>query len=45
MMGAWLNPIDAERLGVVEGDLVRLYNEQGTLQMPVYLDEGISLKR
>ncbi len=44
MMGAWLNPIDAERLGVVEGDLVRLYNEQGTLQMPVYLDEGISPK-
>lgn len=43
-MGAWLNPIDAERLGVVEGDLVRLYNEQGTLQMPVYLDEGISPK-
>ena len=43
-MGAWLNPADAASIGVKPGDMVKLYNEQGSLQMPVHIDDGISPK-
>ena len=44
LMGAWLNPADAASIGVKPGDMVKLYNEQGSLQMPVHIDDGISPK-
>lgn len=44
LMGAWLNPSDGVQLGVQEGDRVELFNEQGTLQLPVFFDVGICPK-
>lgn len=38
---AWLNPIDAERLGVKTGDVVKVYNERGWVLGGVYVTERI----
>jgi ferredoxin-nitrate reductase len=38
-----VNPGDAERLGVKEGDLVQLSSRRGTIQLPARLREGLPL--
>lgn len=43
-MAAWIHPDEGINLGVQEGDLVELANEQGTLQMPVFFDKGVQPK-
>ena len=37
----WLNPVDAGRLGLVDGDVVRVYNERGSVLGGVYVNERI----
>ncbi len=37
----WVNPIDAERLGIVDGDVVRLFNERGAVLGAVRVTERI----
>ncbi|WP_251441956.1 molybdopterin-containing oxidoreductase family protein [Veillonella intestinalis] len=44
LMAAWIHPDEGINLGVQEGDLVELANEQGTLQMPVFFDKGVQPK-
>jgi predicted molibdopterin-dependent oxidoreductase YjgC len=36
-----LHPEDARRLGVVEGEIVRVVSRRGALQAPVHLDDGL----
>lgn len=44
LMSAWLHPEDGKALGFVEGERIELYNEQGTLQLPVFFDERVRPK-
>lgn len=37
----WVNPVDAEKLGVVNGDIVSIYNERGEVLGGVYVTERI----
>ncbi|MEM2868147.1 MAG: molybdopterin-dependent oxidoreductase [Candidatus Bathyarchaeia archaeon] len=37
----WINPIDAEKLGVKDGDIVKIYNERGTVLCGVRVTERI----
>ncbi len=36
-----ISPEDAERLGVTQGDLVRVSSRRATLEAPVYIDRGL----
>ncbi len=36
-----LSPVDATRLGLADGELVRLSSEQGSVELPVQLSEGV----
>lgn len=38
---ARMNPIDAKREGIIDGDLVEVYNQRGHLIAPMRLDEAI----
>ena len=38
---AWLNPADAEKLGVQNGDVVKIYNDRGWVLGGVYVTERI----
>ena len=37
----WINPVDAEQLGVKDGDVVKIYNERGWTLGGVYITERI----
>ena len=37
----WINPVDAERLGIEHGDIVKLYNERGWTMGGAYVTERI----
>ena len=37
----WVNPVDAERLGLQHGDVAKLYNERGAVLGGVYVTERI----
>ena len=37
----WINPIDAEKLGIKDGDVVDLFNERGTVMGGAYVTERI----
>jgi trimethylamine-N-oxide reductase (cytochrome c) len=37
----WLNPLDADKLGVEAGDIVKVYNERGTVLCGVRITERI----
>jgi trimethylamine-N-oxide reductase (cytochrome c) len=37
----WINPIDAKKLGITSGDVVKLFNERGTVLGGAYVTERI----
>ncbi|MGI9952705.1 molybdopterin-dependent oxidoreductase [Moorellaceae bacterium AZ2] len=37
----WINPVDAERLGIKNGDVVRIYNDRGWVLGGAYVTERI----
>ncbi len=37
----WINPVDAERLGIAHHDVVKLFNERGTVLGAAYVTERI----
>jgi trimethylamine-N-oxide reductase (cytochrome c) len=37
----WINPVDAEKLGIAGGDIVKLYNERGMVLGGAYVTERI----
>jgi len=37
----WINPIDAKKLGIQHGDVVKLYNERGWVLGGAYITERI----
>jgi molybdopterin guanine dinucleotide-containing S/N-oxide reductase-like protein len=37
----WINPVDAEKLGVKDGDVVKLFNERGAVLGGAYVTERI----
>lgn len=39
--GVWINPVDAEVRGIVDGQRVRVFNDRGALVMPAIIDEGM----
>ena len=38
---AWINPADAERLGVKTGDIIKVYNERGTVLAGAYVTNRV----
>ena len=36
-----LNPVDAEARGLAEGDVVRVFNDRGTLEIPLVVSEAV----
>ena len=36
-----LNPIDAEARGLAEGDVVRVFNDRGTIEIPLVVSEAV----
>lgn len=41
-MAAWLNPEEALKKNLKEGQIVELSNVRGKVRMPLYLDEGVA---
>ncbi len=37
----WMNPIDAERRGIIDGDIVKVYNDRGTVLAGAYLTNRV----
>lgn len=37
----WINPLDADRLGIADGDIVKLFNERGEVLGGAYVTERI----
>ncbi|MCI1896340.1 MAG: molybdopterin-dependent oxidoreductase [Ancrocorticia sp.] len=37
----WINPIDAEKRGIKNGDLVKVFNDRGTLRIPAHVTPRI----
>lgn len=37
----WINPVDAEKLGIKSGDIVEVFNERGTVLGGAYVSERI----
>lgn len=37
----WVNPVDAEKLGIEHGDVVEIYNERGTVMGAAYITNRI----
>lgn len=37
----WINPLDAEKRGIKESDMVRIYNDRGIIQMQAHVSERI----
>ena len=37
----WINPVDARRLGIKDGDIVRIFNERGSVLGGAYVTERI----
>lgn len=40
--GIWMNPIDAARRGIVDGEIVRVYNDIAEAHIPVYITHRIA---
>src|SRR5262249_32639265 len=38
-----INPVDAERLGLQEGELVQISSRRGTVQLPARLSSGVAV--
>ena len=38
----WINPVDAEKLGIVDGDIVEVFNERGTVLGGAYITDANS---
>jgi len=37
----WMNPVDAETRGIANGDIVKVYNERGTILCGAYVNERV----
>ena len=33
----WMNPADAKKRGIIDGDIVEVYNDRGTIMVPAYV--------